>query len=45
MLVNEFRASKLQMEAKMKKVLVRLKEIADKATENKVEFIHVGRNL
>ena len=42
MLVDEFRASKLKKEAKMKKVLVRLKEIADKTTKNKVEFIHVG---
>lgn len=42
MLINEFRASNLKMETKMKKILVRLKEIADKATGNKVEFIHVG---
>lgn len=42
MLIDEFRASKLKKETKMKKVLVRLKEIADKTTGNKVEFIHVG---
>lgn len=42
MLINEFRASKLKKETKMKKALVRLKKIADEATGNKVEFIHVG---